>query len=54
MSERKEREQRRRDAWRDKELLMLDRLIEQDREIAALKARIEELEQCAVRPGRLS
>jgi len=44
MSERKNREQRRRQAAMDKELLLLDRLIEKQDEIERLQQRIEELE----------
>lgn len=49
MSEKTERMKRRIEAAHDKELSLLDTVIRQKDEIAALKARIEELEQRSVR-----
>ena len=52
MSEKTERMKRRIEAAYDKELIMLDRLIQQEREIERLKARIEELERNGVTDKR--
>ena len=44
MSEKTERMKRRVEAAHDKELILLNRIIEQEKEIDRLKARIKELE----------